>query len=266
MFAWVIKKKIKEAIDSYDKALECSNSEWIVWLNRGDCLAILEEAKEAIDSYDKALEFNSGEWTIWFNKSICLAIIEDFQEAINSCDKALKYNPDSYKCQANRVAFLGKLNRHSEAIKSCDEALRVAKDEPFLWNAKALELSYIKKHSEAIKSIDRAIEISRHNSPKRYKSLYLANKGIILAREGSNIDKAIALCQQAIALETNEHGYYGLACCYALKGDVDLALESLEKAIDYSSGLCRMEAKYNPDFECLHHLRRFQTLTNIIPL
>jgi len=46
-------------------------------------------------------------------------------------------------------------------------------------------------------------------------------------------EEAIASCDRAIQIQPDyPYSWYNKACCYALQGDVDLAIENLQQAID----------------------------------
>jgi len=86
-------------------------------------------------------------------------------------------------------------------------------------------------------------------------------KGIILARAGRH-QEGLICCEQALQLKEDETGHYGKACCYALQGQSELALEALQRAIAIALRRCRQEAKHNPDFGPLRQDPRFQALIN----
>ena len=55
-------------------------------------------------------------------------------------------------------------------------------------------------------------------------------------------------------------GYYAKACYHALQGEVELAINNLQKAIDIAPRRSRTEAKHNPDFDSIRDDERFQNL------
>ena len=148
------------------------------------------------------------------------------------------------------------LRRYEEALSCLDRALKTTKKEAEIWNLRGLCLSFLKGYAEAINSLKMARALDKEN---KEEPLYLANQGIILARAG-RYKEAFALCEQALNLKDNEASHYAKACCYALQGDADLAIESLRRAIEYAPHRCRLEAKYNPDFDWLRDNQQFQAL------
>jgi len=58
----------------------------------------------------------------------------------------------------------------------------------------------------------------------------------------------------------NANAWYGIACCYALQGNVDLAIENLKRAIESSPYLCRVMANTDSNFNRIRQDQRFQAL------
>jgi tetratricopeptide (TPR) repeat protein len=114
-------------------------------------------------------------------------------------------------------------------------------------------LSFLQRHEEAISNLKKARDLDKE------EPLYLANQGIVLARVGRYAE-ALDLCEQALNIKEDEAGHYGKACCYALQDHNALAIESLRRAIEYAPRRCRLEAKYNPDFDRLRQHEEFQAL------
>lgn len=50
------------------------------------------------------------------------------------------------------------------------------------------------------------------------------------------------------------------ACCYALQGNIELAIENLQQAIHLSASRCRKEVKGNPDFDGIRNDEQFKAL------
>lgn len=287
-------KSREEALTSYDKALEIKSDFYQAWSNRGSVLEGLNDYEKALASCDKAIELEPDFDQAWNNRSIALAKLERYEEALTSCDKAIELKPDSYKNWGLRGAVLVNLQRYEEAFNSSsraielkpdsyqawdqqgiilmklkryeealasfdkalqDKALQITNNSVDTWNTIALCLSFLKRYEEAIDAINKAINLEKE------EFLYLANKGIVLARAG-RYDESLSFCEQALNLKEDESGHYGRACCYALQGNDELAIDSLRKAIEYAPRRCRLEAKYNPDFDRLRDDDRFQALIN----
>ncbi len=72
---------------------------------------------------------------------------------------------------------------------------------------------------------------------------------------------AIASFDKAIAIKPNKHeAYYNKACSYALQNNLDLAIENLNKAIQFVPNKYKKLAKTDPDFNKVRSDKRFQEL------
>jgi predicted HTH domain antitoxin len=58
----------------------------------------------------------------------------------------------------------------------------------------------------------------------------------------------------------NADSFYNQACCYALQGDVEQAIENLQQAINLSPEKYREMAKTDSDFDSIRDSERFQAL------
>ncbi|MEI1373461.1 tetratricopeptide repeat protein [Nostoc sp. UHCC 0926] len=54
--------------------------------------------------------------------------------------------------------------------------------------------------------------------------------------------------------------FYNKACCYALQGDIELAINNLQKVISLSPEQYLKMAKYDSDFDIIRENKQFQAL------
>jgi superkiller protein 3 len=74
-------------------------------------------------------------------------------------------------------------------------------------------------------------------------------------------EEAIASYDQALKFKPDYHeAWYNKACCYALQGNIEQALENLQHAINLSPDEYREMAKTNSDFDSIRDDERFQIL------
>uniref|UniRef100_UPI0039C6A069 tetratricopeptide repeat protein n=1 Tax=Nodularia chucula TaxID=3093667 RepID=UPI0039C6A069 len=81
-----------------------------------------QDYKQALASYDKALEFKPDNHDAWNKRGIALWNLGRYEQAIASFDKALEFKPDDHEACYNRGIALGNLERYEEAISSFDKA------------------------------------------------------------------------------------------------------------------------------------------------
>ncbi|HLO85154.1 MAG TPA: tetratricopeptide repeat protein [Nostocaceae cyanobacterium] len=250
-------ERYEEAIISCDKALAINEEFSDVWFNRGCALTNLERYEEALTSYDKSLAINEDFPYVWFNRGIALMNLERYEEALGSYAKVLAFNSDQNDFPVicfNQGLALMYLRRYDEALVHHNKALNLNENEPDYWSGKALILSLLCLYNEALININEAIKLQPQYS------LWWANQGIILARAG-RYQEALASCEKALELKfDDESGHYGKACCHALQGKIELAIENLQKAININPSRCCREAKRNPDFDSIRNDEQFKAL------
>jgi tetratricopeptide (TPR) repeat protein len=259
--AWLNKGKVLEELERYEEVLEiCQKAIDInpksvnAWVSLGAALGNLEKYEEALESFQKAIEIDSKSVNAWFNLGTVLSRLERYDEALKISKKAIDIDPKSINAYIVRGDLQKELGKYEEAFSTCNQATEIEPNNSDLLSTQALTLSFLKDFTKAIALIDRAINLK----PK--KILYKANRGIILARAG-RYTEAFAECDRAIERDPNHvGGYYAKACCHALQGEVELAIDNLQKAIDIKPRLCRREAKHNPDFDSILDDERFQEL------
>ncbi|HIK04076.1 MAG TPA: tetratricopeptide repeat protein [Trichormus sp. M33_DOE_039] len=247
-------ERYEEALASYDKALAIKDDLPEAWLAQGIALKRLERYEEALASYDKALAIKDDLPEAWFNRGIVLSDLERYEEELASYDKALAIKDDLPEAWFNQGVTLKWLKRYEEALTSYNKALKITPNKPNYLSAKGLTLSLLGRYDEALANINEAVKLQPDDP------LWWTNQGILLARAG-RYQEALISCDKALELKPNdESGHYGKACCYALQGNIDLAIEDLQKAINLNASRCRQEALSNPDFDGIRNDERFKAL------
>jgi tetratricopeptide (TPR) repeat protein len=244
----------EDALKSYQQIIKMDRKVVDAWNRQGSVLIELERYEQSIESYQQATILDPKCVDAWIGLCSALCSAERYEEALEKSAMAIKLDPkSSYAWNRRCIIFL--LSRsYDEALAALHSSPEIDSNDFDMLNTKALVLSLVKNFEESILSIDKAISLE----PKSV--LLKANRGIILARAG-RYHEALIECEQAIEQDPNhEIGYYGKACCYAQQGKVDLAIESLLKAINIKPRLSRTEAKHNPDFDNIRETKQFQSL------
>ncbi|MBD2498663.1 tetratricopeptide repeat protein [Nostoc sp. FACHB-280] len=188
----------KEAIASYDKALEIKPDYYAAWYNRGIALDNSERNEEAITSYDKALEIKPDDNPTWHNRGNALRNLGRYEEAIASYDKALEIKPDDHEAWNSRGYALDDLGRYEEAIASYDKALEFKPDYFAAWHNRGIALDNLGRNEEAIASYDKALEIK----PDDHAGWN--NRGNALRKSG-HYEEAIASYDKALEIQPDDY-------------------------------------------------------------
>ena len=215
--------RLKEAINAYNQALKIYPEMADVWNNRGVVLTRLKMFNEAITSYDRALQIRADYADAWNNRGVSLIELQHYQEAINSFEQGIKVKPDYADAWNNRGVCLAKIQKYQEAVKSYNQAIAIKNDYSDAWNNRGVSLMKLGIYGEAIACFDNAEKIK----PDFFSA------------------------------------WYNQARCYSLKGEIKVALKSLEKAISLNGGNCQEMAKNEPDFENIRDNELFQKLISV---
>jgi tetratricopeptide (TPR) repeat protein len=244
----------EDALKSYQQIIKMDRKIVDAWNCQGSVLIELERYEQSIESYQQVTVLDPKCVNAWVELGSALCSAERYEEALEKTALAIKLDPKSAYAWNRRCIIFLLSRRYDEALDALHHFPEIDSSDFDMLNTKALVLSLTKNFEESILSIDKAISLE----PKSV--LLKANRGIILARAG-RYEEALVECEQAIEQDPNhEIGYYGKACCCAQQGEVDLAIESLLKAINIKPRLSRTEAKHNPDFDSIRETKQFQSL------
>ncbi|MEG3863792.1 tetratricopeptide repeat protein [Microcoleus sp. herbarium12] len=280
-----------EALLSFDEALAVQPDASFGWHNRAIALGKLGRLLEALNSFDRALEFNPLAASIWHNRGLLLIDTGLYHKAIQSFDRSLSLQPDAPWAWYNRGNALLELKLYYQALNSFDRAIEFNPDDAKAWYNRGLAANFMGLYKQAVASFSRSLALK----PDRVEAVgerrvalgklvglnqnnikftptsecvecvfedYLLwyNRGVELAREGS-YSEAIA-CYE-IALEINPdfaNAFYNKACCYALLGFADLALDNLQRAVEFMPILYRELALADSDLSDIRKQERFAAL------
>lgn len=164
-------ERYKEAIRSYDKALEINSNYESAKNNKKIAEEKLREQEELfklgfipedpeikVEYYSKELEKNPKDADAWNNKGFALSELRKYEEAIKCYNKTLEINPEHVDALCNKGLILGLLGRHTEAIGCYDNALGIKPEHEDAWIGKGGVLSELKEYEEAIKCFNEVIE------------------------------------------------------------------------------------------------------------
>ncbi|WP_448603364.1 TPR end-of-group domain-containing protein [Thermoleptolyngbya sp.] len=176
-----------------------------------------------------------------------------YDAAIALCDQAIKCAPHRYEPWQSKGNILLKAERYAEALAAYDQAIALAPDFYGGYHGRALALRHLQPPQAALAAFDDALQ--RYESDPNLWS----DRGSLLY-ELQRYEDTIDCYTHAIALEPdNALFHYNLACCHALLGDAETALDCLKRAIALND-LYRAIAKTDSDFNTLHPNPMFQSL------
>lgn len=220
---------------------------------QGDRLVLDGGYAEAIATYDRALLVRRDAYQVWNNQGIAFFYLEQYERAMAACDRALQLKPDYAQGWNNRGSALAQWQRLPEALACYDKALKFNPTYAEAWYNRGLILYELGQYTESLLSYDRAVPQRRN-----YPELWL-HRGLVLVAL-KQYTAAIAAYDKALHLTPEDPQlWYRKAAGYALQGNIDLALEALQQAID-CGGSYQEQAQIDAEFATLRLDGRFQQM------
>ncbi len=225
-------KKYQEAVVSYDKAVAIKPESVVAWSNRGLALDSLSQYEDALASFDKAIKLKPDSPEVWTGRGYALEGLKRYEDALASFDKALQFQPDYPEAWNNRGSALDKLKQYYEALISFDKAIQLQPTNSEVWANRGLALDHLQRDTEAVSSYDKAIEL-QPDYPKAWYGRGNALFNFKLYKDAlASYDKAIQFNQNYA------EAWYGRGnTLFNLQQD-QVAIDSYDKAI-----------KFQPDYD-----------------
>ena len=153
-------QKYDEAIESYNEALELSQTQWGYYFNLGLAYKKAEQKEDAIAAFKKALEMNPESYSINKELGQLLALEENYEEAKKYYAKASEISDDDPEAFYNLGVCLINLGNQEEALDAFLKAIALKEDyADAYYQAGTL---YINQNNveEAIKNLEKFLELA----------------------------------------------------------------------------------------------------------
>ena len=218
----------REALGCFTKALEIQPKNEQLWIAQGNALMSIGRSRKAFIAFNTALKLNPYSSEAWHNRGLLLLRLKRYRDAVKSFDSAFKLKPDSYRTWYARGWAFQKLGLSDEALVHYEECLRIDEDAFPARYAQASTLMELGKYKAAEKRLDRLLEVRPEDETLLYQ------KAMSLRRL-ERWKEAIATAKQMLASdERNPMGWFALGAIYSDAGDLEAALNSYGKVLEYS--------------------------------
>ena len=220
-----------EALASSEEALRLDPNLAEAYEGRAGVLALLGRNAEADQSYQRAISLGPGVRDVWYFYGRFLFAQHRYVEAAHAFEAAAKLNPDDYDSLSLATMPYRKLGEGGKVIEFNRLSLAAAE--------------------RVLKS-----------NPADVRALYMSAQMLIVVGEK---DKGRERLAQAVALRPYDFSVlYNGACGYARAGDLDAAIELLDRAVGTGQGF-RAWLEQDPDLDPLRTLPRFRQILARLP-
>ena len=215
-----------------------------------EALYYSERYEEALKCVEKILEIKPDDIYQWWNfQGNILNALKRYKEAVFSFREALKINPNYLDATYGLGLVLYNLEEYQQAIVELNKVLSQQPDSIFYRGCAFLHL---KQYEKAITDFDALLDIN----PDYLQAWQQRGTALYYLREYPD---AIISFNQALQLQSDPWSFYNRGCCYALQGENDKAVASLQEAI--ALDLSYLEtAKTDTDFDSIRELPEFQAI------
>jgi len=209
----------------------------------------------------KALELDNNLAEAHSSRAIALSAAQQIEEAQAEFETAIAVDPNSFEAHF----FFARLNFQQGKIeRAAAEYQRAAEIKPGDYQCACL-LSQIYlslgREQESKEAARRGVELAERELTAHPEDSRPAQLGAgVLVRLGE-IDRAREWLARAVAIDPDDtNTQYNAACTYAQLGDIEVALDLLERTLPKLGPGGRNWAKHDSDFEPLRNHPRFQQL------
>ncbi len=219
---------------------------------------------EAFAASRRALELEPRMPEAYVARAMLLSLQGRDNEAHQDYEEAIRLNPASFDAHYlyARQRFQG--GDFERAVPLYEEAIRLRPDDYqalSLLEGALLKLGRVEQHAQVARRAMRAIDRQLAIDPQDGRALQLGTTNA--ARLGLR-DRARDLAERALKARPDAFSsHYNVACAYSIMGDIDDALEMLDRAVQHGRGNLEW-IEHDPDFDNLRSDPRFAVILDRI--
>ena len=224
LFYW--QRKFTEALDSYDRALQCRPGYWEAYLNRANAAYEVQEYYRALDDLSHVEQVKPDTVALHIVRGLIYTKLRKFDDAMKSFRRARALDPENSEIQVNLGTLYYYKKQYDSANQIFDAMVEVsaegARDDVF--NAKAMIAADQGNYREAKEWVETALE------RKPDDAYFLNNRGYILLMMG-DLEAGRADIDNSIVMDPyNGWAYRNKGIYYLLSGKPAEALRLFQRA------------------------------------
>lgn len=224
-------RRLGEAMDQYDLALQIDDKNAVAWQGRGLTQAMRGQHRDALASFERAIKIDPNLVTALNGKGTALNMLHRNQEALDIFDRAILLEKDNVIAWNGKGAVLSALAQPEQALTAFDVALHFDARMAQAWGNKGLVLRQLKRYPDALRAFDEALAIDRNSV------IYWNGKGLVLSEMGR-----YAEAMQAYREVLDRDAHYAPAKCGI--GDILYAQHKLRGALDHYDQALKTDPRF----------------------
>jgi len=246
-----VKQDYDNAYRSFQKAVELNPKLPEPYFGIAQYQLIKGQAKEAIASGLKGVELLPDQADSYFKMAVIYEQAGDLKQALGMLEKAVRIGPGSPMFHEMLGNIHLRLQRWEDAAREYRDAVKL---NPNALNARcslAESLSNMGKTDEAIKELSRLIKDNPEFMRSRITlgNIYMKKQDLQKASEEFKVVRERA--------PQSPEGWYNAACLESVRGNKDLSLTYLEKALELGGEAYRRHASQDSDLGKVSSDERF---------
>ncbi|MGH9773963.1 MAG: protein kinase domain-containing protein [Candidatus Acidiferrales bacterium] len=252
----------------FTRAIEIDPGYTRAYAGVSDCYSYLymywdaseENLQAADDASRKALLLDPGLAEAHVSRGLAISLRKRYDEAELEFETAIRLDPklfESYYFYARACFQQGKLE---DAARLFQKASEVKPEDYQSQSSLGMVYTGLNRNEEAMDAYRRAWQVAEKHlelHPDDARALYLG--AVALVRLGERT-RSLEWARRALAIDPEDCGIlYNVACTYALQGQIEDAIDCLEKAMTHAFWYKRW-AQHDSDLDSLRNHPRFQAL------
>ena len=237
----------KDAINSFNNAINLKLSFTEAYLYRGITHFKLELFQQAIMDFSEVIEHNPNNETAYFFLADGFFKLKDYTKAIENYNRTIKLNPKKAVSYNNRgVAYL-ELKEYQHAITDFDRSVELDPKVAFVYISRGITYFHLNKYQEAIRDFNLGLDLNpnnelAHNYRKAayQKQMFQYYDRAAKYFDNNQYESAIEYFTKAISLNydltLSGDAYYYRGIAYRKKRLYDEAIGDFTKAISMGVG------------------------------
>ena len=205
--------------------------------------------EEAVAAFEEVLEGDATSAEARANLGYIFMQLRRFERALEQFQALLELEGHRFEGHFGLGLAAVNLGRFDEGIEALSTAIRLRPE----FARTYCELGHAYAETGELERARESAKVALKLDPEMEEGELLLQR---ISIKAGDFGEAVAACRRSLARGDSRRAFYNLAVAYAMKGDLEAALEALRRAVQLDDQ-ARFAAKDDPAFVPLRESRRF---------